>query len=1002
MAFKVRCPACGKQMQLPDGEAGRNIICLACGTKLRAPAAGAELPPPPPPRTPPPIDALEALGSGVKLDEHRVVRRQRKPLTRGQKRLIAGASVGLVLLIGLGMLARGVTRWGRERGQRQELAQLRSEAEALRSQGQLGAAHQRFRDLDRKAIEFGGDSDPDLRAIAEQARVDQRAIFKSLQEQANAAAPTEKADAPAAAAPGPRPGKSSPPPGVSAVAPPGAGKGPAQPPGIASLEPAPEPAIGDEPPDEPGPVARVSPTGPRPPLRPMPEVPRGVTDEQIGASIKRGVDYLLAQFKDNGELAAAATAPDAGYACGLNAICVYALLQAGQATRDPRLELSGALMPAMLESMKRLNPSDGKVTYARGIRATALALANRPEDRAALEADVTYLVRTHRNGAYHYYGDPTGTQTSTWDNSNSQYGLLGVWSGAEVDVEIPPEYWAAIEQHWVKCQSPDGTWGYAGPGGGSASMTAGGTASLFVAEDYLYRATQGLQVGREPFSEPLKRALDWWGQRDQSVSITSGWWGYTLYGIERVGLASGFKHLGSHDWYRELAEQVMKRQAPDGGWGELYDTAYALLFLSRGRHPILMNKLRFDHGGVIGEQKGYWANRSRDANNLARYAGKRLERQLNWQVQGIDRPWQDWLDAPIVSMASHSTPFITDAQADKLRNYIEAGGLLFLQADGEATAEFDAFANHLCERLFPQYPLKDVPGTHVLYDLLYKVNPKPPLKYVSNGVRALVVYSPKDIAQYWQVRDEAKHENIFQLGANLFLYSAGKREFRNRLESPYVSPPETAPPLGTVRVARLKYAGNWDPEPGAWRRFGNWFARQTGTGLQVLEVELKSLQPGQARVAHLTGTGTLRPSNAEVTALKRFVEAGGVVLIDASGASAAFTKSVKEALLARAFPDGSPQTPSTRHPLLRTGPPGMDDLRRPRMRPYAQEKLTGRPSGGLQVMQVGNGHVVITPIDVTSGLLGTQTWGIYGYHPSFAQSVVKNVIFWTLDGQPTR
>ena len=51
---------------------------------------------------------------------------------------------------------------------------------------------------------------------------------------------------------------------------------------------------------------------------------------------------------------------------------------------------------------------------------------------------------------------------------------------------------------------------------------------------------------------------------------------------------------------------------------ELTETAYCLLFLARGRHPILMNKLRFD---------GFWANRPRDVANLARFASKELERR---------------------------------------------------------------------------------------------------------------------------------------------------------------------------------------------------------------------------------------------------------------------------------------------------------------------------------------------------------------------------------------
>ena len=39
-----------------------------------------------------------------------------------------------------------------------------------------------------------------------------------------------------------------------------------------------------------------------------------------------------------------------------------------------------------------------------------------------------------------------------WDNSNSQYGLLGVWAGAEVGIEVPDEYWLDVEKHWLACQ----------------------------------------------------------------------------------------------------------------------------------------------------------------------------------------------------------------------------------------------------------------------------------------------------------------------------------------------------------------------------------------------------------------------------------------------------------------------------------------------------------------------------------------------------------------------
>ena len=43
-------------------------------------------------------------------------------------------------------------------------------------------------------------------------------------------------------------------------------------------------------------------------------------------------------------------------------------------------------------------------------------------------------------------------------------------------------------------------------------------------------------------------------------------------------------------------------------------------------------------------------------------------------------------------------------------------------------------------------------------------------------------------------------------------------------------------------------------------------------------------------------------------------------------------------------------------------------------------------------------HVIVTDLDLTTGLLGAHTWGIVGYHPDYARSLVKNIILWTVDG----
>ena len=593
-----------------------------------------------------------------------------------------------------------------------------------------------------------------------------------------------------------------------------------------------------------------------------------------------------------------------------------------------------------------------------------------------------------------------------WDNSNSQYGLLGVWSGAEVGVEVPVRYWKDVERHWSTCQLPGGEWGYkAKDAKGTLAMTSGGLASLFVTHDWLAAPMVKDSTGRAPLTRAIGKGLAWMEEGDNCVNTPGAlthYFGYDLYGLERVGLACGYKYFGTHDWYRELAAKAVATQSDNGSWGRgrdgpdtLIDTAYTLLFLSRGRHPILMNKLQWDHSDVTlvdgKPAPGYWANRPRDVANLTRFASRQLERGLNWQVVSLDVESSDWLDAPVLYIASHQAPGLTDAEYEKLRQYVEAGGIIFTHADA-AAGPFNRWVPKLVEKVYPGHALQPLPEDHFLYNVLYKIKaPKPQLQAVGNGSRLLLVHSPTDLAAAWQQRSDKTYGEVFRLGVNLFIYAAGKADLRNRLNSPFIPEP-VLDPEGSIQVARLKYGGNWDPEPGAWPRFRRYFEWQTRISVEHPPVELKDLKfdpagkDGQP-IAHLTGTAPYAFTEAEIAAAKLFVEAGGTLLIDPCGGSPAFAESVREALLDRAFAGSKPAPidPS----LLKGNNNGDKLVLKPR--PFVTEAMPNA-AAEIKLLKVGSGTVIVSPLDLTSGLLGTNTWGVAGYEPEAAAQFVRNVL----------
>ena len=117
-----------------------------------------------------------------------------------------------------------------------------------------------------------------------------------------------------------------------------------------------------------------------------------------------------------------------------------------------------------------------------------------------------------------------------------------------------------------------------------------------------------------------------------------------------------------------------------------------------------------------------------------------------------------------------------------------------------------------------------------------------------------------------------------------------------------------------------------------------------------------------------------------------------MVLVDPCGGSSAFDASVQK-LLKKAFPGVTPGIVPKDHPLLAAG----DDQAEPlslRLRPYDVDKLKMKVPP-LERIALNEGVVIISRVDITTGLLGTNTLTVVGYDPPLAQAVVWNLLEWT-------
>lgn len=680
---------------------------------------------------------------------------------------------------------------------------------------------------------------------------------------------------------------------------------------------------------------------------------------------------------------------------GLTSIATYALLAAGESPQDPRI----------VRASQWLREQNVVGIYALGCRANVWNLQSaREQYRDVIRKDAAVLMTALRRqsgraqGMYHY--TPAG---QGYDHSASQYGVLGMWALADAGFEVPQDYWRIVDAAWRRNQNKNGSWSYIYRNDESdqrMSMTTAGVATLFITQDFLYTGAET----RGNISNPnIDLGLQWVADNWRDT-FTSGRIYYTLYGIERIGVASGYKYFGTIDWYKEGARFLVQRQSANGSWGNLPDTCFAILFLSRGRAPVMMNKLQYDIGG----REGHWNQRPRDAANIARWVGRQIERDLNWQIVNLKVDADELHDAPILYIAGNQALNFTQEEKDKLKSYLEQGGMILANADAGARAFVDSL-RRLGRELFPDYEFRPLPQGHVIYTNQQfpasQWRRRPEVQAMSNGVRELILILPSgDPARSWQLRDTGRNEEVHQLASNIFLYAVDKQNLRTKGETYIVNRDPNIVPTRTIKVARLQYDGNWNPEPGGWRRQDAVMNNSFRVGIETIPVELsKGMIPDQVKIAHLTGTGAFKFNEAQRTQIKDFIDGGGTLIIDAAGGSSEFNLAIQTELSAM-FPDHAASLETLLrpdHPIYAAAGRRLDRVG------YRMFTRTILPTSELRTPRLrgiemdGRLAVVYSQEDLSAGMVGQPVDGIVGYDPATATALMSHVLMYAADTKPS-
>lgn len=264
--------------------------------------------------------------------------------------------------------------------------------------------------------------------------------------------------------------------------------------------------------------------------------------------------------------------------------------------------------------------------------------------RYEYEGEVTFVVKKGKETttagteklpcvAWGYPGGPPKVPlTKWWDNSNTQFALLALEACSRVGVNTPDDVWGGIINHFLNQQDKDGEkvkrvgvdtskgttvevseedrargWTYMPPGTGVTapvpktsypSMSAIGVASLVICNSELQKNGKYKKLFMVTVEAAIRDGIAWLGKNfpvGDANYMGSGHYNYALYGLERVGTLAKIVNIGGHLWFKEGAEDIVKRQNGDGSWdntnnsigsGRLAETCFCLLFLRKATFKV--------------------------------------------------------------------------------------------------------------------------------------------------------------------------------------------------------------------------------------------------------------------------------------------------------------------------------------------------------------------------------------------------------------------------------
>ncbi|MDP6381293.1 MAG: DUF4159 domain-containing protein, partial [Phycisphaerae bacterium] len=220
---------------------------------------------------------------------------------------------------------------------------------------------------------------------------------------------------------------------------------------------------------------------------------------------------------------------------------------------------------------------------------------------------------------------------------------------------------------------------------------------------------------------------------------------------------------------------------------------------------------------------------------------------------------------------------------------------------------------------FPNRPFGPLPDDNPIYNCFYHITKleyiedanrrtgSPPVQGLNIGCRTAVLGWAYDLSCGWDGHIHSQGKRVVprdarRLGANLITYALADYELGRFLASEKIFHQSGQETRDQLVIAQVIHGGDWDPQPSSVASLLKYLAENTTVEVQFKKenVDLRSVDAYQHPVIYMTGHRDFKLTDAEVTNLRRYLAAGGVLIGNSccgrQGFDVAFRREIKRVM----------------------------------------------------------------------------------------------------------